>query len=120
MLKEGEYRLELPVPESREERLTRSIHVVVPKLEEENPQRNVGLLTEIAGKTGGTYYASLSDATSAGAGSLVDQLKDRSRTELVPVAPNPEWEEEWLRWMMIGLCGALCLEWLIRRIAKLA
>lgn len=121
VLKEGEYRLELPVPESREERLTRSIHVVVPKLEEENPQRNVALLNEIAAKTGGTYYASLPEALTVGAGpSLVDQLKDRSRTELIPVAPNPEWEEQWLRWMMIGLCGALCLEWLIRRIAKLA
>jgi len=90
-------------------------------LEEENPQRNAALLGEIAAKTGGTYYANLWDALGTSAPqSLVDQLKDRSRTESVPVAPNPEWEEEWLRWMLIGLSGLLCLEWLIRRLAKLA
>jgi hypothetical protein len=111
----------LPVPESSDERLSRSIHVVVPRLEEENPQRNVALLSEIATKTHGKYYASLSEALSTDdAASLAGQLKDRSRTELVPVAPSPERDEEWLRWMMIGLCSVLCLEWLIRRLMKLA
>jgi hypothetical protein len=121
VLKEGEYRLELAVPESREERLSRSIRAVVPKLEEENPQRNVTLLSEIAAKTGGAYYASLAEAVSpSNPQSLVERLKDASRTELIPVAPNPKWEETWLRWLLIGLCGVLCLEWLIRRLAKLA
>ena len=121
VLKEGEYRLELPVPESREERLSRTIRVVVPKLEEENPQRNVALLSEIAAKTGGAYYASLADAVSpSNPHSLVERLKDAGRTELIPVAPNPKLEETWLRGLLIGLCGVLCLEWLIRRLAKLA
>ena len=35
-------------------------------------------------------------------------------------APNPEWEQRWLRWLMLSLCGLLCCEWLIRRLAKLA
>ena len=33
------------------------------------------------------------------------QLKDRTSTTIVPVAPNRRREEHWLRWMMIGLCG---------------
>ena len=48
------------------------------------------------------------------------KLEGRSLTEVVPVAPDPKWEEDWLRWMMIALCAALCLEWLIRRLARLA
>ena len=52
--------------------------------------------------------------------SLFQRLKDASRTELIPEAPKPEAEENWLRWMMSGLCTVLCLEWLIRRLAKLA
>jgi hypothetical protein len=121
VLKEGEYRLELPIPESREEVLTRSVHVVMPKLEEENPQRNTALLRQIAAKTDGTYYPDLTAALAASTpDSLVAKLEGRSLTEVVPVAPDPKWEEDWLRWMMIALCGALCLEWLIRRLAKLA
>ena len=37
VLQEGAYRLELPVPESQNERLTRRIQVKVPELERENP-----------------------------------------------------------------------------------
>ncbi len=37
--KEGEYRLELPIPESKEESLTRSVQVVMPRLKEENPEK---------------------------------------------------------------------------------
>jgi hypothetical protein len=120
-LQEGEYQLDLTIPEGLEEHLTRSIRVVIPKLEEENPQRNAALLGEIAAKTGAVYFANLADALRSGSGQgLVDRLPDASRVESVPVAPKPEWEETWLRWLMIGLCTALCLEWLVRRLVKLA
>ena len=94
---------------------------MVPKLEEENPERQAALLSEIAAKTGGTYYPGLSAALGLSTpASLAAKLEGRSLTEVIPVAPDPKWEEAWLRWMMIGLCVALCLEWLIRRLAKLA
>jgi hypothetical protein len=51
---------------------------------------------------------------------LVVQLRDRTSTTIIPVAPSPEGDERWLRWMMTALCGLLCLEWLIRRLVKLA
>ena len=56
VLQEGTYRLELPVPESDGERLTRRIQVKVPDLERENPRRNDALLSRIAKNTGGKYY----------------------------------------------------------------
>jgi hypothetical protein len=121
VLKEGQYRLDLPIPESREEVLTRTIHVVVPKLEEENPQRDTALLRKIATKTGGAYYPDVAAAFSASTpDSLVRKLEGRSVTDTVPVAPDPKWEEDWLWWMMTAICGILCLEWLLRRLARLA
>ena len=42
-VKEGTYRLELPVPESGGERLSRRVQVKVSDLERENPRRNDAL-----------------------------------------------------------------------------
>ena len=135
VVRPGDYSLELIVPETADERLHQSFRGVVPKLEEENPQRNAALLREIAAKTQGEYYDDLSVAlsdprprpsvpgTPPGAPaslSLVDRLKDVSRTESIPLAPKPEEEEKWLKWMLVALCGVLSLEWLVRRLAKLA
>jgi hypothetical protein len=120
-LQEGTYRLELPVPESENERLSRRIQVKVPDLERENPRRNDALLSAIAKGTGGEYYKGLTSAIAPkGATALVNELKDRTSTVILPVTPDPQQEENWLRWMMIGLCGLLCMEWLIRRLLKLA
>jgi hypothetical protein len=118
-VQEGAYRLELPVPESDTERLTRRIQVRLPELERENPQRNDALLGMIAKQTGGKYYIG-AEAVLRGRPSLAEELKDRTSVVVQTDAPDPQQEENWLRWMMIALCGLLCLEWLIRRLVKLA
>ena len=109
------------MPESQNERLGARIQVKAPDLERENPRRNDALLSAIARGTGGKYYVGMSSALAAtGPSPLIEQLKDRTTTAILPVAPNPQQEENWLRWIMIALCGLLCLEWLIRRLLKLA
>ncbi len=118
---EGMYRLELSVPQSDDERLTRRVQVSLPDLERENPERNDKLLIRIAEGTGGKYYARLDAALVAThADSLPERLKDRSRVVILPESPDPRWEREWLMWLLTAVCGLLCLEWLIRRLAKLA
>jgi hypothetical protein len=120
-LHEGTYRLELPVPESENERLSRRIQVRVPDLERENPRRNDAVLGAIAKNTGGKYYVGLASAIAPhGTPPLADELRDQTTTIILPVAPDPRQGENWLRFMMIALCGLLCLEWLIRRLLKLA
>ena len=116
---EGAYRLELTVPESDNERLIRRIQVRLPELERENPQRNDALLSQIALRTGGKYFVGV-DAVFRDKPPLFEQLPDRTSTIIQTDVPNPKWEETWLRWMMLALCGLLCLEWLIRRLMKLA
>jgi hypothetical protein len=118
---EGSYRVELPLPDAPEERLTRRIQVRLPDLESEHPERNDSLLTEIAQRTGGRYFIGLESALGAGDGpSLIELLPDRRKVLPVRGLPDKDWERHWLTWMMGGICGLLCLEWLIRRLAKLA
>lgn len=153
VLEEGSYRIDLVVPESEDEHLTRRIQVSVPDLERENPQRNDALLSRIAKGTGGKYYDRLGKvAGTAAAEPLAGQLKDRTMSVMVPappgklslrwlmetVAPRRLLEQDWVHrlterpwaqklldqtalWVpLLVLCGLLCLEWLIRRLAKLA
>jgi hypothetical protein len=118
------------VPDS-EEPLNRRIQVKVPDLEREHTIRNDPLLSDLAQKTGGKYYDNLDKAlgvatspapsteggpASEGA-SLVDTLRDHSRTITVLSAPTPLWDNQWT---MEILCGLLCVEWLVRRLMKLA
>ncbi len=121
VLREGAYRLELPVPESDNERLTRRIQVRLPDLERENPERNDKLLHRIAEGSGGKCYTDLNAALGPdSADPLVAQLKDRTRTSILSETPDPLQERAWLRWMMLVVCGLLCGEWLVRRLSKLA
>ncbi|MDZ7615824.1 MAG: VWA domain-containing protein, partial [Patescibacteria group bacterium] len=128
VLQEGDYRLELPIPESDDERLTRRIMVRIPQLERENPQRNDALLERLAqGSRGdegqsGVYYVGTAEvlAPPPGKPSVVELLKDRTRTSIIPVAPSQDWQLRFLAWMMALLCGLLFAEWLIRRLARLA
>jgi hypothetical protein len=121
VLQQGDYSLSLLVPQTRDDILIRTFHGVVPKLEDENPQRNAAMLQEIAKKTDGAYYPDLAVALSDTATpSLADLLKDVSHTDRIPMAPKPEDDEKLLKWMLLALCGVLCLEWTVRRLAKLA
>jgi hypothetical protein len=121
VLQEGAFRLDLPVPETIDDQLTRRIQVKVPDLERENPRRNDALLSEIALGTGGRYYIGLPAALGAGESPpLVAQLRDRTETTILSGAPNRGFEKQLMTWLLGVICGALCLEWLVRRLNKLA
>ena len=120
VLQEGSYRLELQIPESSE-RLSRRLQVKLPDLERENPQLNDKLLQHIADGTQGKYYEGISAAlASPDHGGLLGQLKDRTKTIIRTAASDPRWEERWLEWMMLAMAGLLFVEWIVRRICRLA
>ncbi len=121
--KEGSYRLEVSLPDSDTEIVSAPpIQVTVPDLERDHTERNDPLLSALAKQTQGDtfqYYVGL-DAmlgTSAGSEPLTLRLRDASRTETVTARPETLWDNEW---MLALVCGALCLEWLTRRLLKLA
>ncbi|MEX2112752.1 MAG: vWA domain-containing protein [Pirellulales bacterium] len=120
-LQEGTYRLEMTVPDSNEEQLSRRIQVRVPDLERESPERNDALLSEIAKRTDGMYYVG-ADAVLGrrGVPPLVSQLADRTETTYLAGITDRDFEHRWMQTLLAFICGALCLEWLIRRLSKLA
>jgi hypothetical protein len=120
LLEEGTYRLELPIPDS-DERIVRRIRVHVPDLERQDPVQKVPLLRRVAEETGGNYYADLTEAVDPDdPASIINQLPDRTRTVILAATPDRLWTGSRLVWLMAGICCLLCLEWLIRRLSKLA
>ena len=122
-LEAGSHRIELPIPDSQEDPLSRQIIVKVPDLEKDNPQRNDALMNEIASGTGGRYYVGINAALGRGENApppLVGQLKDRSRETPKSGDIDKDWQQLWSTWLLCGICGFLCMEWLVRRLSRLA
>lgn len=117
--KEGRYRLELPVPESDDERLNRDVEVRIPQLESERMERNDALLGQLARDTKGDYYKGMKEALGQVPGKepLVKRLTDHKRTITLSGTPDRLWDNQWVLYV---LCGLLCTEWLARRLLRLA
>lgn len=116
--REGTYRLALDIPESDGQRLVRRLQVEVPDLERQSPQRNDAVLAELARETGGVYYIGLPAVLGVGPqAKLAERLADRTQTLTLAGTPIPLWDNAYV---MAALCGLLGLEWLLRRLLKLA
>jgi hypothetical protein len=119
---EGPYRIELAVPEAPDEVLEKRISVTVPDLEFADTRRNEALLEALASRTGGRYYASPELATTGSSElpPLAELLPSRAQTQIRIGKPDEEFTERVNRALLGVICGALCLEWLLRRLMKLA
>ena len=93
--------------------LTTSVEVTLPQLEQMNPRQNRALLVKLAEETGGAYFTL--DQAAAGLPSLFAA----SAAESVPIDERLRtlWDRTWLLYLMVGL---LCVEWLTRKLLKLA
>ncbi|QGJ71908.1 VWFA domain-containing protein [Planctomycetales bacterium 10988] len=110
---EGEYRLNLNVPEAGDEGLlSRRLQVRISDQERERPQLDRVRLQSLAEETGGTYVEGAAKAPE-----LVELLPSRARIRYQKDRPEPLWDSPWI---MGTICGLLCLEWLLRRCFKLA
>ncbi len=120
-LQPGAYRIEVAIPDSTEDPLLRQVMVKVPDLEKDNPQRNDPLLSGIATDTGGKYYVGVKAALGQdGQPALAPQLKDQSRQTLKTGDIDKPWQKLWVTYLLCGICGLLCIEWLTRRLSRLA
>lgn len=118
--REGTYELLFDVPDSDGERLTRRLEVRAPEIERRRPERNVEALQSLAERTGGRYYASPSEAAGGAEASLAALLPDMTRESYLAGAVDEERERTLRTWLLAAFCTALCLEWLIRRMKRLA
>jgi hypothetical protein len=108
----GRYQIRVVVP-GIEQALATTVEVTMPQLEQLNPQQNRALLTKIANETGGRYFT-LEEAAAG-----LPQFFNTSAAQSVPVDERLRtlWDRLWLLYLMVGL---LCVEWLTRKLLKLA
>jgi hypothetical protein len=120
-LQEGAYRLDLAPPDGADEQISKRIQVRVPDLERENPERNDALLADIARRTGGRYYVGVDAALGArGLPAVASELKDRTETSYLTGVKDQQFDRWWMQIILGVVCGSLSLEWLIRRLSRLA
>jgi hypothetical protein len=122
-LQEGDFRIELQHPAAAEQILIREVRVKIPAKELEFPERNDPLLREIADKSGGDYFVGLPAALSTSEeyrGGLAARIKPQDQVTILPGTPDRAFERQLMGWLLALICGALSLEWLLRRLSKLA
>ena len=122
-LMEGDYQIRLQHPASADQELTREVRIMIPGKETEFPERNDALLREIADKSGGDYFVGMAAAVGTGGSgraSIVNLLKPQDQVTPLPGTPDRSFEQQLMTWLLGLICGALCLEWLLRRLSKLA
>jgi len=120
---EGDYQVEVPLPGSAD-LLTRDVRVRVPQLEIENPRRNDALLSHAANQTNGNYFVGISStlvsSNNEEGQSLSESIVARDQEAQLPGTPDKDFEEMLMGWLIALISGILCVEWVIRRLCKLA
>ena len=121
---EGDYRVELVVPQSGGEHLlTAEVRARIPDKEIDRPQRDVVLLTTIANRSNAAYYNGMTAAVGkAGIPSLSTRLNERPQDDYpyLPGTPDKAFDQRLSFWLLVLIGGVLSLEWIIRRLSKLA
>lgn len=122
VLQEGTYQLALSVPDSSEETLSRYLQVRVPDLERTHAERNDALLAALAQGTGGVYYNQLDAAVRGDDGiqPLSQMIKSRAEVKSLTGAPDQEFAQAQMKWLMGIIAGSLFVEWIVRRLNRLA
>ena len=109
------------MPGVEDELLVQEIRVRLPAREVERPQRNDPLLGEIAKTTEGAYFVNLDTAMGrTTAAPLTNQISAKDQETFLPGTADRLFDERLMSWLLVLIAGALSLEWLIRRINKLA
>jgi hypothetical protein len=110
------------IPDSDEgEILMREVRSRIPDLEIERPQRDDVLLREIARQTGGDYYVGLPAALGQkDASPLASMIQPNDAPTTLPDVRDKNFARLLMGWLLAAICGALAMEWTIRRLSKLA
>ncbi len=107
----GVYKLDLTVPES-DDRLVDVLTVALPKLEDQDVRQNVTLLRDLVRDTGGEYVT-LAEA----ADRLPGLLPNRGEPFTIDERLRTLWDRDWVMYLLVTLLG---IEWLTRKLLKLA
>ncbi|MEZ6091289.1 MAG: VWA domain-containing protein [Pirellulaceae bacterium] len=121
----GSFELQLLLGDALDEQILRQpVQVVLPTLELESPQRGDRVLTALAAVTGGAFAAgSALDAVTSEQKSpsdVVSMMEPRPQTTILPGTPDRDFHRRRNASLMWLIGGILTLEWLLRRLNRLA
>jgi hypothetical protein len=121
-MQEGTYQLALPIPGGNEEPLSKYLQVRVPDRERTHAERNDTLLTSLTKETGGLYYRQVETAVRGDKTTppLSQAIKSRAEIKLVKGAPDKDFARAQMTWLLGIIAGSLFIEWIIRRLNRLA
>jgi hypothetical protein len=108
-------------PAGGDDAVSRRIQVQLPDRELARPRLDRGILEQLALGTGGTpRLVPAAGWTPAESRAVADAIPDRSRREYETGAPDAGFKQR-LNGILLSLgVGLLCLEWILRRLARLA
>lgn len=118
----GSYEIRLTLGDALEEQVLRqNVQVRLPTIELERPRRNDEELTQFASVTGGDYLP-VDDATSDVQiqESLVSSLRPQPQTTILPGTPDLEFGSRRNAVLMWLIATLLTMEWVTRRLHRLA
>ena len=121
---EGLFEMELPLGTlGKQEILNQQVLAKVPAREVQMPQRNDALLAELTQRANGQYFPQLSDAlkpNATGVPALIEATPAQDQINKILGTPDQKFQLRLMAALMALIGGALSLEWLLRRLNKLA
>lgn len=119
--REGRWRIVVDLADGSGEVLSRAIQARLPDRELERPRLDRGLLDRIATVTGGSTHFLADAAWGPGeSAALAALIPDRSRREFETIGPDKGFKQRLNGFLLAAATGLLCLEWIVRRLVKLA
>lgn len=118
----GSYELRVTLGDALDEQVLRqSVQVRLPTVELERPRRNDAELEQFANMTGGAYLPVDEETTTAEVStSLISQLRPQPQTTILPGTPDQEFNERRNAMLMWLIASVLAMEWVTRRLHRLA
>lgn len=107
----GSYRLDFQIPDSSEV-ISQEIDVLFPRQEAASLVQEVGELRRMVEGTGGDYFP-----IESAAAEIPSRLPNRSESVTIDQKIEEVWDRQWL---MCCLAGLLSVEWLTRKLLRLA
>lgn len=119
--REGAWRIDAELGGGSGEKVSRRVGARLPDRELAHPRLDRGLLEQLATLSGGQSHFLADRPWNAQASqALANTIPDRSRREFETGAPDGDFKRR-LNAMLLAIgIGLLCLEWIIRRLVKLA
>lgn len=119
--REGAWQIECDLGTGDDARLTRRVQAQLPDRELARPQLDRGLLEQVARAAGRTpEYPESASWTATDSARLAATIPDRSRREYETAAADIPFKRRLNAILLAAGVGLLCLEWIIRRLLRLA